>query len=140
MIFDNNYFFERVVNIKQKSRFLSFLCISGHHERRLNIIALASLICNEINLILFAESFAILVSSTMFNLSHIDLKSSNFKLIIDNVFHYMVFFLLPEVKIYLLIVIVYSKKNNIYAIILEYNIRDNFCMSQIFLKKDERFP
>lgn len=82
----------------QRCGFLSLLGISWHNECRLNVITLATLIGDKIHFILFADCLAIFICSLMFNNTYVNTKSTNFEFIVNNILHYVVFFLLSEIE------------------------------------------
>ena len=68
-----------------------------HGKSRLDIVPVASLIHHEINLVLLADAFPINFS---LNIYHADIYiiTSRSQLIIENILHNMIFFLLTEIQ------------------------------------------
>lgn len=94
---ENHYFLEGVVNSQERSLFLCYLFFVLHAECRLDVIASATLIANEINFKLGVLLFSLIVSNDDRYYSYINVEPSYEQFVIYDVFHDMRLFVLSEI-------------------------------------------
>lgn len=84
--------------MNQRLLFLLHFITIRNGKRRLNIIPLVPAVADEIDLQLFAHSFAAFITFGTLHNTHIYIKTSYQQLIVNDIFHNMIFFLLPGVQ------------------------------------------
>ena len=98
VITGDDYFSEMVIDIQQRSVLLYLLFRCWHMETRLNVNTVWWAIHNKIDFQLSSDKLTVLILTTKFNQSYINIISTTAKLIIDNVFHNVCFLLLSIVE------------------------------------------
>ena len=85
--------------MNKRSLFLPHFLMVEHGERGLDIISLAAAVADEIYFQLFPDRFAAAAAFGIFNDAHVHVKAAEKELVVYDVLHNMVFFLLAEVKL-----------------------------------------
>lgn len=98
IIFYNDKFFEGIIDFIEGFLFLLDLFRRRHFESRLDIIFMAAFVGDEVNFQLLSFCFSIRSGFLCLYDAHIYPLTSASTFCINNIFHNVIFFLLPEVQ------------------------------------------